>query len=96
MITTEMPAITECSVEGCGYNEHQGCHAYAITIEKMDSSCSTFIPLPAHGGLDMLVAKVGACQRAECVHNADLICTAEGVRIGAGGGTAHCLTFEAR
>jgi hypothetical protein avisC_10195 len=37
---------------------------------------------------------VGACQRLECVHNKDLMCTAEAVTVG--GDTAACTTYEVR
>ena len=90
---TQMAPITECLMAECAYNTKHDCHAFAITVHSGDSACSTFLPMPAHGGLDTFVAKVGACQRQECMHNADLVCTADGVRVGAGGGTARCLTF---
>jgi len=38
----EMPRVQECTVTGCGYN-HDGCHAFAITIEQQSASCATFI-----------------------------------------------------
>ena len=42
---------------------------------------------------DHLNGMTGACQRLECVHNADLMCTAEGVDIS---DSAACLTYQAR
>lgn len=99
MGTTEMPAVNECTVAGCSYN-HDGCHAFAITVNGADGSadCGTFIPLPRKGGLDRVVAQVGACSREDCSHNANLECTAQGVRIGAGPGghAANCLTYAPR
>ena len=41
----------------------------------------------------MAEGHVGACQRLECVHNTDLMCTAEAVAIGE---DAVCLAYEAR
>ena len=32
MTTTEMPAVSECTVTACSYNNHEGCHAFAITV----------------------------------------------------------------
>jgi hypothetical protein len=94
--TTSMPAVNECTVTDCSYN-HDGCHAFAITISGANDAgdCGTFVPLGAKGGLDTVVAQVGACSRADCVHNADLECTASGVRIGPGAGdhAANCLTY---
>lgn len=97
MTTAEMPAVHECTVTGCSYN-HDGCHASAITVNGANGSadCATFISLNAKGGLDRVVARVGACSRADCKHNSDLECTASSVRIGPGSGdhAANCLTYS--
>ena len=94
----EMASITECSAVGCSYNDHSGCSAFAVTIGGSGASaeCATFIPLSAKGGLSKVVGHVGACQRADCVHNESLECSATSVRIGAGSDTADCLTFQPR
>ena len=96
MATMEMPAVAECTVAGCSYN-HDGCHAFAITVsgENGTADCATFIPLGAKGGLDRVVAQVGACKRADCRYNKDLECSADSVRVGAGAGghDANCLTY---
>jgi hypothetical protein len=96
MATLEMPTVSECTVSGCSYN-HDGCHAFAITVSGRDDSadCGTFIPLSSKGGLDRVVAQVGACSRTDCVHNTDLECSAPSVRIGAGAPShlANCLTY---
>lgn len=96
MSVTEMPAVQECTVAGCSYN-HDGCHAFAITVqgENGTADCGTFVPLGTKGGLDRVVAQVGACSRTDCSHNANLECTADFVRIGAGAGghAANCLTY---
>ncbi|MCG8920737.1 DUF1540 domain-containing protein [Actinokineospora sp. PR83] len=96
MTTTEMPAVNECTVTGCSYN-HDGCHAFAITVGGSNGAadCGTFVPLARKGGLDKVVAQVGACSRADCKFNANLECTASGVRVGPGKGThdANCLTY---
>ena len=92
----EMRPIDECSVTGCSYNDHSSCHAHAITIggSASDASCATFIPLGSKGGLASVHGSIGACQRAECTHNASLECTASSVKIGAGASTADCLTYQ--
>lgn len=94
----ELPHVTECTVLGCSYNDHSSCHAGAITIvgSGAEAQCATFIPLNVKGGLDTVLASVGACQRADCVHNESLECTAPAVRIGAGGDPADCLTYTPR
>ena len=99
MTLDELPAVSECSVAGCSYNDHSHCHAAAVTIGGSvgDAECATFIPLGAKGGLDKVVTHVGACQRSECVHNESLECTAASVRIGAGStDDADCLTYDPR
>src|SRR5215204_1970987 len=71
-MTTVMPPVSECTVSGCSYNDHDhGCHAFAITVSGHDGSadCGTFIPLTVRGGLPRAEAQVGACQRTDCVHN---------------------------
>lgn len=97
----ELPEVAECSAVGCGYNHDHGCHAGAVTIAAhgSEAECATFIPLTAKGGLEKVVAHVGACQRGECVHNDHLECGAAAIRVGAGpqdAGHADCLTYEVR
>ncbi|GAA3990764.1 DUF1540 domain-containing protein [Allokutzneria multivorans] len=98
MTTTEMPAVSECTVTSCSYNDH-GCHAFAITVDGRNGTadCATFVPLTAKGGLPAAVSQVGACKRADCVHNEHLECTASDVRVGMGEGdhAATCLTYRA-
>jgi len=50
--------------------------------------------LAPRGGLPVAEGHVGACQRLECVHNTDLMCTADAVTIGTD--TATCLSYEPR
>ena len=92
MSVMEMPHVSECSVDGCSYN-HDGCTAFAVTVGQ-DAQCATFLPLNIKGGLDRIVAQVGACQRTSCAHNVNLECSAEFIRVG--GPEAECLSYEAR
>ncbi|WP_043733453.1 DUF1540 domain-containing protein [Kutzneria sp. 744] len=102
MATTEtrMPAVQECTVSGCSYNQDDGCHTFAITVYGANgvADCGTFVPLSRKGGLPKVLAQVGACSRADCIHNSDLECTASGVRIAPGEGdhAANCLTYSPR
>lgn len=85
-------AVTTCATTSCAYN-NEGCKAFAVTIGGSEkASCATFISLDARGGLGS-GGKVGACQHLECVHNADLMCTASGVEISA---DQTCQTYQAR
>ena len=92
MSVLDRPRVSECSVEGCSYN-HDGCTAFAVTVGQ-DAQCATFIPLNVRGGLDTVIAKVGACQRATCAFNENLECTADSIRVG--GAEADCLSYLAR
>ncbi|WP_280418817.1 DUF1540 domain-containing protein [Nocardia carnea] len=98
MTTMEMPHVSECTVNDCSYNNHDGCHAYAINVsgENGSADCATFIPLAVKGGLDTVTSMVGACQRADCAHNTDLECTAGEIRVGPGRGdhAARCMTYS--
>ncbi|UVY84261.1 DUF1540 domain-containing protein [Brachybacterium sp. NBEC-018] len=95
MTAVDMPRVSECTVSGCSYNHEHACGAFAVTVSR-DTSCATFIPLDVKGGLSKVVTQVGACQKADCIHNQDLECTAESVRVGAGADAADCLSYEKR
>lgn len=93
---TTLADVGTCSVETCSFN-HDGCTAEAITVGQAGdhAACTTFISLGVSGGLPTVRAHVGACQRSDCTHNADLMCTAEAVSIGWGDDEADCLTYSA-
>ena len=88
-------AIKSGTTTACAYN-HGGCTAFAITVggDSAAPACSTFVSLDARGGLPVAEGHIGACQRLECVHNTDLMCTADAVTIGTD--TATCLSYETR
>lgn len=86
--------VKSCTTTACAFNDG-GCTALAITVGgTAKASCTTFIALDARAGLSSPRGQVGACKRLECVHNADLLCTAAEVAIA--GDEAECLTYEAR
>ncbi len=91
----QMPAVSECAVSACSFND-AGCHAPAVTIAAagMAASCATFVDSSARGGIPDITGSVGACARADCVHNTNLACTAKSVRVGAGATASDCLTFK--
>ncbi len=93
--TFDLPRVHECTVTTCGYN-HDGCHAFAITIGQQNADCATFIDTSVKGGLDKVVATVGACKRVDCRHNSLLECRAPEIRVGPGRDMADCQTFQAR
>ncbi|GAA3679955.1 hypothetical protein GCM10023081_17660 [Arthrobacter ginkgonis] len=88
--------VSDCTVVNCSFNDHSNCQAAGITIGGGEdhASCATFIDTGMHGGLRKVLATVGACQRAECVHNDQLMCSAPEVHVGPGADNADCLTYE--
>ena len=84
------PAIASCAATDCSFN-HGGCAAPMVTMGT--KACVTFIDLDKKGGLPTLTPQVGACQRADCVHNDNLVCDAAGVKVSS---AETCLTFQAR
>ena len=95
MTAPSLPQVSECSVRSCSYNADAACHAGAITIGGDHAHCGTFVEISFRAGLDR-TGQVGACHRSECVHNAQLECTATSVRVGAGADVADCLTYSPR
>lgn len=85
--------IESCTTTACAYND-SGCTAYAITIagSAESASCGTFVALDVRGGLSVADSHVGACQRLECTHNSDLMCSASAITVG--GDTAACLSYQ--
>lgn len=86
--------VKSCNTASCSFNDG-GCTAFAITVGGSDAkaSCVTFVTLDARAGLSSASGQVGACKRLECVHNVDLLCTAEEIAVG---DVADCLTYEIR
>ncbi|MFV0451287.1 MAG: DUF1540 domain-containing protein [Propioniciclava sp.] len=95
-MTMTLPLVQSCSATTCGYN-HDGCHAFAITVRAEDSACGTFAPLTPKGGMDTGTAVIGACTRTDCAHNSELECSADSVVVGPGpdGSAANCATYLA-
>lgn len=86
-------AVKACATTTCAYNT-DGCTAFAVTIAGTDkATCATFVTLDARGGLPVADGHVGACQRLECVHNKDLMCSAAGIEIS---DVATCTSYEVR
>jgi len=88
-------SISTCATTSCAFNEN-GCHAFAVTIggSQGSASCGTFVTVDVRGGASGNSGQVGACQRLECAHNTDLMCTADAITVG--GDNALCETYEAR
>ncbi|MCS5478169.1 DUF1540 domain-containing protein [Corynebacterium sp. YIM 101645] len=86
--------IASCTATACAFN-NDGCTAFAITVGGADQpACGTINTIDLRAGMRSPDAHVGACQRLDCRHNADLMCTAGGVDIS--GDMALCATYAPR
>lgn len=93
----DMPAVAECSVSECAYNDAMACHAKAITVgDGAFPGCDTFFTTPRNVHLpDDLTPGVGACKVEACRHNVDLECGAHSVAVGIRDDEVCCLTYAA-
>ena len=93
-MSTQMPNVLFCNVGDCAYNDHDACHAMAITVDSPEPICDTFFDHEPKGGVQEITASVGACKNDGCVHNESLECTAEGIKISMHDDKAACDTFS--
>jgi hypothetical protein len=91
-----MPNVLKCTVEECAYNEHENCHAMAITVDGPDPLCDTYFKTSRKGGVADIIGAVGACKNGECVHNQAFECAASGIEISRHEANAECDTFALR
>ncbi|RLP07060.1 DUF1540 domain-containing protein [Propionibacterium australiense] len=87
---TTIAPVKSCAATACAFN-NGGCTAFAVTVGSKPV-CQTLTVLDARAGLAAANSQVGACQCIECVHNKDLMCTAQEVSFGPE--TANCLSYE--
>ncbi len=94
-ITIEMPIVSKCEVDHCGYNLNQICHAKAITIgDNSNPGCDTFFLTEGHSKETKRHAGVGACKVNLCQYNKDFECNASTINVGFTQNKINCLTFE--
>jgi hypothetical protein len=94
----KMPEVSECSVTSCAYNTDENCHALAITVgdDVDDPTCDTFFETDMNGGVQDVIAGVGACKVSECQYNDALECSASSIQVGLREDQVDCLTYEPR
>lgn len=85
---TAQTLVSTCAVTACSFN-NGGC---TVAMTMGERGCATFAKLDARRSVTAN-GRVGACQRLECVHNSDLVCTAASIDVTA---DAACAAFEAR
>jgi hypothetical protein len=93
MKTKVMPNVLFCSVLECAYNDHEKCHAGAITVDGPEPLCDTFFKSQQKGGIDESIGSVGACKNDMCVHNESYECTANGIEVSLHSMKPECDTF---
>jgi hypothetical protein len=94
--TIEMPEVMQCQAKQCAYNMNSMCHARAITVGDVQKHVCDTMTMSAKHTQRTETAGVGACRSANCIHNEDLECQAEGISITLSGGQASCGTFAVR
>lgn len=96
-MTMEMPRIKNCTVSDCSYNSTQICHTLAITVGEQEKPiCDTYLKSELPGGNDAVIAGVGACKMHMCLHNRDLVCAAETIKVRLKEGNPICQTHKNR
>ncbi len=80
--------VSTCAATACSFN-NGGC---TVAMTMGERGCATFAKLDARRSV-AANGLVGACQRLECVHNSDLVCTAASIDVTA---DAACAAFQAR
>lgn len=85
-----MTTVKTCSSTACSFN-NDGCTAPAITVSgDRSAACGTFVTLDLRRPVAAAPATVGTCKHLECVHNQDLLCTADAIDVR---DDATCATY---
>jgi hypothetical protein len=90
----KMPNVRFCNVHECAYNDHDACHALAITVEEPAPLCNTYFKREIKGGFEEFNGSVGACKNDQCLHNSLLECTATSIQVSKHNQIPACDTFE--
>ncbi len=94
METKILTNVLFCSVTECAYNDHEKCHAGAITVDGPEPLCDTFFKNQHKGGMGESMGIVGACKNQTCIHNESYECTANGIEVSLRSGKPECNTFS--
>lgn len=95
-ITIDMPIVSRCDVNRCGYNVNNNCHAKAITVgDLLNPGCDTYFEAQKHSKETKRIAGVGACKIAACKHNNDFECMAPKIIVSFSNQKVNCMTYSA-
>lgn len=96
-VTIQMPKVMKCTINNCGYNHGDRCHAKAITIgDVIHPECDTFLDSQKHTNERNRIACVGACKVIDCVHNEDFECCADYITVKLIDGKNRCQAYLTR
>lgn len=85
--------VKTCSTTSCAFHQN-GCTAPSITVSgDQTATCGTFVKLDLRRSAGSAKASVGTCKHLECMHNRDLLCTAESIEVR---DDATCATYATK
>lgn len=90
----QMPQVQACEASQCLYNRDGKCHTFGITVGKEEPCCDTFMQGSAKGGVQDILAGVGACHVSSCSFNSNFECGAGSVQVTMKAGHPDCGTFQ--
>ncbi len=93
-MTIKMSPVQECTATDCAYNHEGKCRTMAINVGDNQPACDTYMPAQAKSGMEHVIGGVGSCKVAGCVHNDELECKAEAVKISRESDGVLCRTFS--
>ena len=91
-----MPQVQACEATECLYNHDGKCHTFGITVGGDEPCCDTFMQGSQKGGMQDIIAGVGACHVSSCAFNSDFECSANAISVAMKSGHADCATYKPR
>lgn len=89
------PKVIGCDANECAFNTDSMCHAIAITIGgTVDHKCDTYCEKSKKGGMMNIISEVGACKVTTCMHNDQMLCSAQSIQVGHVGSEVDCLSYS--
>lgn len=93
----DMSSVLNCQAEDCLYNSDSTCTTFAITIGGDEPCCDTYMnKSSSKGGVEGIIAGVGACHVSNCSYNNEFECKAEGIKVSTEAGHPDCSTFKSK
>ncbi len=90
----KMPEVIGCEATECLYNSDGKCHTFGITIGDEEPMCDTYKSSKGKGGIEDIMAGVGACHTSSCKYNENYECSANSIIVKMKSGHADCGTYQ--